>query len=237
MQDEEGNWVRQLPLDVGFVEYGQLSRNNRYNVRSDKVQRIVVQGSVKKPSDISYPEDGPGISVGGVVNGQPYAVEEVIVPIARFTQAGTYELREQALERDRQIEDYVSQYIHDPVEPNPNPIPYRYALLSPFMAKIIRDLQYGYLHVDRNEMPFTTNKVREWLADYLYLLEYDPVRLELPEDNVVIHPHDGWEPVTLGVFEYYLVEKAAQLYMKDMVDTSIWVAIEPNWVPIPSAPR
>lgn len=237
MVDEQGKFYRQLPLDVGFVQYGQLSRNNRYNVREDKVQRIVVRGSVKKPSEVSYPEDGPGLSVGGIANGDPYAIEEVIVPVSRFTETGTVELREAALTRDRRIEDYMSQFIHDPEEENPSPIAERYDLFSPFLAKVIRDLQRGYLVVGNSDIPFSTNKVREWLADYLYLLEYDPIKLELDDNYVNIHPHDSYNVQTLGVYEYHLVEKAVQLYLKNKVDISRFVAIDHNWVPIPSAPR
>lgn len=237
MVDENGMFYRQLPLDVGFVKYGQLSRNNRYDVRDDKVQRVIVRGSVKKPSLISYPENGPGVSVGDIANGDPYAVEEVIVPVARFTERGTYELRDTALVRDRRIEDYVSQFIQDPVEENANPITERYELFSPFLAKVIRDLQRGYLVVGNADVPFSTSKVREWLADYLYLLEYDPIKLELDDDYVSIHPHDSYQVQTLGVYEYHLVEKAVQLYLKNKVDISRFVAIDTNWVPIPSASR
>lgn len=233
--DANGAFFRQLPLDVGFVSHGQLSRNNRYNVREDKVQRIVVRGSVKRPADVSYPEDGIGLSVNGITNGDPYAIEEVIVPIGLFTADGTYPSRAASMTRDRQIEDYVSQYVKDPVEENANPIPQRYDLFSPFIAKIIRDLQHGYLVVKNADVPLSNNRVKEMLADYLYLLDYDPSRLELDDAYVVIHPHDSYEIQTLGVYQYYLVEKAILLYMGGNIDTSRFLAIDTNWVPIPVA--
>jgi len=236
MVDAEGKFYRQLPLDVGFVQYGQLSRNNRYNVRADKVQRLVVRGKVKQPSEVSYPEDGAGISVGGITNGDPYSVEEVIVPIGTFTVDGTYPLREQALVRDRQVEDYMSQYIVDPVEENYNPIPAKYDLFSPFLAKIIRDLQHGYLVIENKEVPLTNAQVRDKLKDYMYLLEYDPTRLDLPTDYVEIHVHDSYQLITLGVYHFYLLEMAAKLWMPGQVDISRWVGIDTNWVPIPIGP-
>lgn len=235
MVAEDGKFYRQLPLDVGFVKYGQLSRNERYNVREDKVQRIVVRGGVKQPSDISYPENGLGVSLAGISNGDPYAVEEVIVPVAMVATAGTYELRNASMVRDRRIEDYMSQFVHDPVEQNPNPIAERYDLFSPFLAKIIRDLQHGYLVVNPSDIPISTNRVREMLASYLYLLEYDPVLLELDEDYVSIHPHDSYQVQTLGVYEHHLVDKASKLYLGDKVNLSIFLSLDSGWVPVQRA--
>lgn len=231
--NEDGEFYRQLPLDYGFVQFGQLSRNNRYNVREDKVQRIVVRGGVKQPSDVSYPEDEIGLSVGGIRNGDPYSIEEVIVPIGLFTVDGSYLLRTEALKRDRQIEDYVSQFIKDPVEENNNPILDKYELFSPFLAKIIRDLQHGFLVIENKDVPLTNAAVKKLLGDYLYLLDYDPTRLDLPTDYVNIHPHDSYYVQTLGVYHYYVVEKAVQLYLNGKVNISAFVAIDVNWVPIP----
>jgi len=236
MVDASGKFYRQLPLDVGFVQYGQLSRNNRYNVRADKVQRIVVRGRVKRDEEVTYPEDGHELSVGGIVNGDPYAVEEVIVPIGTFTVGGTYPLREAALARDRQVEDYMTQFIKDPVEENYNPIPAKYDLFSPFLAKVIRDLQHGYLVIDNGEVPLTNAQVRDKLKDYMYLLDYDPTRLDLPTDYVEIHVHDSYQMITLGVYHFYLLEMAAKLWMPGQVDISRWVGIDSNWVPIPIGP-
>lgn len=233
--DADGKFVRQLPLDYGFVKYGQLSRNNRYNVREDKVQRIVVRGAVKQPGDVSYPEDGPGMNVAAINNGDPYAIEEVIVPIGLFTANGTYAARSASLAKDRRIEDYMSQYIHDPVEQNANPIPERYDLFSPFIAKIIRDLQHGFLVIKNEDVLLSNAQVKEILKDYMYLLDYDPTRLGLDDNYVSIHPHDSYAVQTLGVYEYYLVEKAVQLWSQGKVDTSQFLALEANWVPIPVA--
>lgn len=235
MVNAEGEFYRQRPLDVGFVKYGQLSRNNRYNVRDDKVQRIVVRGRVKLPQDVSYPENGAGISVAGIANGDPYAVEEVIVPVGAFVESTTDALRNQALERDRQVENYVSRFVTDPVEENANTIAERYDLFSPFLAKIIRDLQHGYLVLDYSTVPFTQAKIEEWLEDYLYLLDYDPTTLNLDDDYVNIHPHDSYQVQTLGVYEYYLVEKACQIYLQDKVNLSIFLQLDPNWAPIQTA--
>lgn len=233
--DADGEFYRQLPLDVGFVQYGQLSRNNRYNVREDKVQRIVVRGGVKQPGDVSYPEDSVGISVGGINNGDPYAIEEVIVPIGMFTQQGSYALRTEAMTRDRRIEDYMSQFIKDPVEENANPIAGLYDLYSPFLAKVIRDLQTAKLVVKQTDYPLTDNKVKTMLADYLYLLDYDPTRLDLDTNYTNIHPHESYYAQTLGIYQYYLVQMAAKLYLQNKVNLSKFLAIEPNWVPIPVA--
>lgn len=129
----------------------------------------------------------------------------------------------------------MSQYIHDPVEQNANPIPERYDLFSPFIAKIIRDLQHGFLVIKNEDVLLSNAQVKEILKDYMYLLDYDPTRLGLDDNYVSIHPHDSYAVQTLEVYEYYLVEKAVQLWSQGKVDTSQFLALEANWVPIPVA--
>jgi hypothetical protein len=232
MLNADGEFYRQLPLDYGFVQYGQLSRNNRYNVRMDKVQRVVVRGKVMTPSQVKYPEEGTAISSAAVKNGDPYAIEEVIVPIGLFTTTGTYPLRAAAMERDRQVEDYMTRFIKDPVPANYNPVEDLYDLFSPFLAKVIRDLQHGYLVIDPTQVPLTNAQVRELLKDYTYLLDYDPTRLDLPTDYVTIHAHDSYDMITLGVYHFYLLEMAVKLFMPGLIDVSRWVQIDSQWAPI-----
>jgi len=52
------DFSRELPADVGFVAYGKLSHNARFNVRDDQVCRIVANGQLFTRDEVVFSEDG-----------------------------------------------------------------------------------------------------------------------------------------------------------------------------------
>lgn len=232
MVDEDGKFVREKPLDSGFVQYGQLSHNKRFDLRDDRVQRIVVAGAVKRATDVSYPENRLGVDVVGVTNGQPYAIEEVIVPVGEFTDSGTYPLRALSQERDQEVSDYLTLKLPEPEEPEANPIPERYEIYSPFFSKVMHDLLDSYLVIDGIDEHYPDSKVKEWLADYEYLLRYDPCLKNLDDRYILIEPHEQYDVVEVDVYQYNLLRRAVKVYLGDKVNMSRWVSIKDEFVPI-----
>lgn len=227
----EGGFVYEKPLDVGYVAWGQISRNKRYDIKDDKVLRFIVKGSVRLKRQLSFPEDG-GVMVEGVTNGDPYCVEEVIVPIAQFTDTGTYELRNEAQVKDKAVIDYLTLKLPEPVEPNPNPIPERYEVYSPFIAKITHDLKNEHLVIPNLDDRFTDAQMEEWLKDYTYLLAYDPTRVPVDDAYVIVHPHDLYTVIELSVYQFHLVRRAARHWFNSDLQIAQFYSIADNAVPI-----
>ena len=69
--------------EFGWVENGLLSRNNRWNLRDDKVIRVIADGRIWIRDELSWAEDRPEVMLANVRNGAPYQVTEPLIPLGR----------------------------------------------------------------------------------------------------------------------------------------------------------
>ena len=213
--------------DIGFVEHGVLSNNSRYDIRDDKVLRIVVGGALKKKSDFTFSEFHSGVAVSDPLNGTPYMVKDLYVPVKQFTTKTTYELWSEAKYIDKKVSDYLTKKIPQPDRPAPSAIPHRYELFSPFCNKLILDLKYGRLNIPQKPGGYTRQDIVEFCAPYEHLLKYDPVHGDNTQDlrYVVIHPHGLTNPLSLLANEYRFMLQVVKHYTNDIVSLSSSVVV------------
>lgn len=235
-ENVDGKPKDRVSSEVGFVRYGKLSRNRKYNSRNGKVQRYVVRGKVMSASALNFEEDGEPTKVSPVVNGDPYSIDDVVVPIGNFTVKGSYELRADALAKDAVVEAYMGRFFEDKPEPNPNPIPERYKVVSPFITKIVHDIAHNILQVPPSILPMTQTKLEALLKDYVYILPYDPIIIGFDWDSVVVIPHADPGEITIGVYEYHVVSAANKFWFQDRLDLSKYIRVDPAWTPIALPP-
>jgi len=216
------------PKDYGFVKHGRLSKNKRYDIRDDKVVKIVIDGCVYARDELVFGEDPNGVvSVLDVQNGLPYIVDDVIVPLRGLVNEDTYSLREKSLEVDKRVEDYLTVRLPETPDENPNMIPELYQIYSPFASKITHDLAQGILRMDDFITHYSDQKVKEACAPYLWLLDYDPCFNEkLDLDYVSIHPHNETRVITLDVYQWRFLHRVITYFLKNRVDISKFVRIE-----------
>ena len=220
---------RPAPADHGFVRYGALSHNNRFNVRDDRVMRIAVRGCVKHRDDLRFVEDDPSVYIDDVINGSPYAIDSVTVPVRPLTSEPTQrDYRERSAEVDAQIEGYLSLHLPERPEPNPNMIPNRYWVYSPFTSVIMHHLLNGFIPMEDFRGQYSDLDVREALEGYTYLLDYDPTQKDLNLDLVSIHPHDQRTVVKLSIFQRNFLARAVRVFLGDKVDLSKFIEVDPN---------
>ena len=221
---------RQQPEEVGFVTHGLISRNDRFDVRNDKVMRFVIGGGVRHRDELKFSEDHHGYRMEDIPNGTPYAVEDVVVPMRNFTDRSTEELRERSLAVDRQVSDYLSKYWPEKPIAYPSKIEQRYPILSPFTARIHYDLYNGLLNPEGIEGQYGDGVIKKTLEDYEWLLDYDPVLNGYDKDYVSIHPH-GYDHVTeLDIYRYTFLKRAIGLYLNGEVDLTSFVKVKEGWV-------
>lgn len=208
--------------DLGFVEHGTLSNNNRFDIRDDKVLRIVVDGALKTREDLIFSELHSGVSIINALNGSPYMVKDVLVPVKSNTTTDTYILRNNSLAIDKAVSDYLTLKIPQPPRPAPSAITNRYQLFSPFCCKLIIDLKMGRLRVPHKATGLTRQEVIEICKSYEYLLAFDPTQDENKQDPryVVIHPHSFNHVVDLPQFEYQFMHQVVQEYTNGLVTLS-----------------
>lgn len=208
--------------DVGFIEHGFLSNNSKYDIRDDKVLRIVVDGQLYTRDELEFSEFTSGVSVVDAMNGLPYMVKDILVPVAAFTIEDTYSLREKSMKIDKEVSDYLTLKIPQPDRPAPSAVPYRHQLYSPFVNKLIMDLVYDRLHLPSQEEGYSRQQVLDICKPYEYLLKVDPVSSEYALDDryVVIHPH-GWDHVIdLVKPKYQFVRQAINYFCNGRVELS-----------------
>lgn len=219
--------TRDLPTDVGFVQYGLLSHNNRFDIRDDKVMRMTVGGMVHTRSDLQFSEADAGVTVPDAINGWPYLIRDIVVPLRGSTVDNTYALRALSQVVDKEISDYLTLKIPMPTFDTPNVIEERYALYSPFCSAIIHDLDSGVFNPPKIYAFYSDQDVKALCADYEHLLGFDPTQaVNAPDDRfVVIHPHDLSTTIGLNVFQYKFLSRVVKVYLNNAVSLSEFVQL------------
>jgi hypothetical protein len=202
--------------DVGFVKYNELSRNARFNVRDDKVCRIVVGGQLFTRSEVGFVEDKATLTVE-VANGTPYQISNPVIPMAGVTNGDTYVLKAKSEAIDKEVEDYLTLGLPEPAKPQPNPIPNKYPVFSPFTAKLIYDMLNGILLMDEFKGEYSLNDVKAKLVGYEWILPYDPALKDVNTDYVMIQPHPETEVIKLDIYQFRFVTRAIEAYLGDKV--------------------
>ena len=208
--------------DVGFLEHGLLSNNNKYDIRDDKVQRVVVGGRFYHKDDLVFSETHTGISVLDEHNGLPYLIKDILVPIKPYTVNDTYDLRDQSLSVDKAISEYMTLRLPQPDRGPLLAIPKRYQVFSPFLTKLIMELRLGYLKIPPTAKGYTRQEVLDICKPYEYLLETDPLKDPNSQDKryVVIHPHPMPYVLELNINSYRFMYKVVEEYCKGLVTLS-----------------
>lgn len=206
--------------DVGFVYHGNLSTNNRFNIRDDKVMRIVCGGGVRMRSALDFAEDGVTVNVDAALNGAPYAIRDIIVPMNNYLIGGnasadkTYEFRAASQAIDEEISDYLTLWLPEQDVVAANVIGGRYIVYSPFLSRIIDDLKSGVLWDDKFHEQFGDDWLRGRLASYNRLLDFDPIGPNMTIDHryVVIHPHPYGQYVSLDMYQWRVLDRVVKIY-------------------------
>lgn len=218
-------------LEWGFVQNGLLSKNNRYDVRDDRVMKLIVGGRMMHRDQLQFIETHPGVYLDGTVeDGRPYSIDDTIVPFRGLTVDDAYTMRGVSRLVDTAISNYLTIKNPQPTIPELVTIPERYRVYSPFAARLLYDLQSGFLWNDRMKGHYNEIDIRTWCAGYLSLLDVDPVKLGVDDNFVIIHPHDLYTVNELNVYQYTFLKRAITYYLNDKVDISHFVSINDGWL-------
>lgn len=225
--------VHSQPPEVGFVRHGVLSHNKRYDLRDDRVMRIVCAGQMYLRDEVSFAEDNPAVIIADAKNGSPYSIRDIVVPMNNYlTGSGapddkTYVMRQNALVVDTMVSDYLSERLPMVESSAVSVITDRYKVVSPFFAKIIHDLKDGFLWDDRLHQQYGGALVKELCAFYEPLLSYDPITIErqLDDKYVVIHPHDRNRYIELGIYQYKFLLMVVEVYANKKLEIASFVSV------------
>lgn len=211
--------------DVGFIEHGYLSNNNRFDVRDDKVQRVVIGGKLYTKDELEFSEEHSGIAVTSAANGLPYMVKDLLVPVKPFTHKDMYSLIKKSREVDKVVSDYLSVKLPQPDRGVVMAIPQRYQVFSPFMNKLITDIRSGLVRPPTRLSGFSKQEVIDICKIYEGLLEFDPLKNPEVYDKrfVVIHPHGYPQVINVSANAYRFLTKVVEVYCKGLITLSPFI--------------
>lgn len=222
---------RIVPADIGFVEYGLLSHNNRFDIRDDRLLRMVIRGLTVHRSRLQFSEHDLGVMVNFVPNGSPYLIEKVVMPLRKLVgPKNSWTYMKEAAVVDKAVSDYLSLKLPEPDRTIPDYVPDAYAIYSPFASAVMHDMLRGVIRMDDFQGQYSNQDVYEHLKGYTYLLDFDPTKKHLDSIRIAIHPHEKNEEVVLDIYQYNLLERAIHVFLDDKVDITKFISIKPTWV-------
>lgn len=216
---------RAVDTEYGFVENGLLSRNNRWNLRDDRVVRVVADGRLWSKDELSWAEDRPEVILDNVRNGAPYQVVAPLIPLRGLTQTEAFYLKAKADETDRQVEDYMTIHMGEVPPQEVSIIDRRHTVYSPFVAKLMHDLKDGFFDQTPLADHYTDLEVRKWCEPYMWLLKYEPTRMDLDGRYVVIDAHESATPYELTIYHYNFLARAIRVILDGAIDITHAVTI------------
>lgn len=219
---------REVPDDFGWVQYGLLSKNNRFDIRDDRVLRIVMNGGCYDRSQLKFSEVDSSLGIMNARNGYPYQIRDIIVPMKQYTEADTYDYRASAKVIDKQVSDYLTTLLPEPTYVTPSTIPRRYELVSPFVAKILYELRVNQIPLADISKELSDNEIIAFCQPFEYMLAFDPTQVTVGTDEryVIIHPHSDYSAVTLKFFQYRFLKRVVELYCNGLVELSPFIILE-----------
>jgi len=213
--------------DFGYVIDGLLSVNNRFDLRDDKVLRIVVNGGLKTKSSFNFGETTSGVNTTDINNGSPYSIRDIVVPVNNLVNGDTYTFRAKSIEVDKVVSDYMSLYYIDPVINTPSAIPSRYEIVSPFIASIIDALVNQKIPDSDISKTLSDNAVIKICKPYESWLKFDTITdiNKVDSNFVIVHPTVFQTTVGLNLYQYRFLTKVVKIYSKDTVSLSPFVIL------------
>lgn len=214
--------------DVGFIEHAFLSNDNQFDIRDDKVLRLTVDGQLKTREDFVFSEMTSGVNMLSPLNGKPYQIKDIVVPLRGFVAKDTYTLREASLSTDNEVSNYLTLKIPQPERPALNAIANRYEVFSPFICKILYDLALGRLILE--DKIYKTGEILAVCKSYEYLLAFDPSQEEqrVNSSYVIIHPHSLTSVIGITLNKYRFLDAVVRMYTNNLVTLSPFVQIIPT---------
>lgn len=211
---------RDAPTDVGWVERGVVSVDDRYDLRDDRVMHVVVDGATLLTSMVPFAELVPDGDVTGYLqlkNGLPFMSYPAVVPLREYSEAVNVALDGLESATDSAVSDYLSKRVPMYQLDGPNPISGFYSLYSPFMSGLLNGLKLGTITTPYS--PTDKAAVLAAIQPVIGLLDYDPARLGMNTNYARLRPFPfATNFVTVTERTYKFLTEVNQSYLHGRLD-------------------
>lgn len=178
---------RKSPGNIGFTVQGYVSKNGKYDLRDDKVIRVVVDGYVLENSKVPFIEDADEKEIPLLPNGLAYSEETTYTPLYGISTEANAELMEMGAASDARVEAYMTLKFPEKELTGPNPISEYYRLFSPTITRLLFDLDTGTITAPTN--PNDKIALDRIIAKYTAYLDIDPCRSTWNTNYIRVDPH------------------------------------------------
>lgn len=216
--------------EFGFIKYNTVSYNGRYDIVDGVSIRANISGRLLSKRDLNFVEGRKarpviGIPYTEVKEGMPYELQYYRGPIDGIKWSDLLAKRTEEEIRIADISAYVEARIPEPVQPNPVFIERLYNLYSPFINAITLDLANQVLAIPPERI--TNEEMGVLLADYLYLLPYDPVLSpRYNSDFIAVHPTAVDAVTYVATNEYVFIQQAIDHWLSGEISLTNFIGIK-----------
>ena len=219
--------TREVADDVGWIKYGRLSDNNRYDVREDRVMSFIAGGATYDRSELTFQEDNGAVFPVDAINGTPYQIRDIVVPLDGLVAADTYSLRAQSQVIDKAVSDYLTSRLNETDPAGPSTATDLWAVYSPFFCNIMNDLLSGVFQPPFLTGQYSDQQVVDACAPYTYLLAFDQTQDANAYDPnyMIVHPHNLANVVTVSIYIYKFMRKVNSLFLHNKINLAPFINI------------
>ena len=198
---------------TGFVNNGVLTRNRYYDIRDDRVFSTFIDGKMYDRSKVIYSEEDNTVRLVTPINGLPYTIVEHFIPTKSVTGLDSLSLYEANVAINDKISGLFNLVFKEPSINEFNIISDHHYLFSPVVSKVIYDMLDGNINPTLYTSPYDDSTVLNLLqqSPYKELLALDPIKYNMPDNLVEIHPTADNTVVSVNLFMYRFLSRVVYL--------------------------
>jgi hypothetical protein len=212
--------------DSGFINHDVLSRNHKYDLRDDRELAFFIDGSIQNRTTLKFAETDNTVRTSAPNNGKPYVVKQPFIPIYDITNAKTLTLLEPSIDKNKRFRDFFTEVFPEPKIDEFNVIYQKHYLYSPLMSGIINDVINGAIPSTFYSTPYTDSDVIHLVdTEYADIYDLDPIKYNLQDSLVEIHPHIGNSIINLSLLQYRFIANVNRIFFKNKINLSGYLAV------------
>ena len=203
----------------GFVNNGTLTRNSYYDIRDDRVFSVFIEGKIYDRNCVRYSETDSVVRIDHPKNGLPYVLKENCIALMSMSGQDTESLYTQNAINDKKISDLFNLAFPEPNIDEFNVILTPHYIFSPTVSKIIHDVLSGVIPSSLYSTPYDDTVILELLDNqYKDLFKLDPIKFNMPNVLVEIHPTVKSNVVSVNLLQYRFIANVVRIVTSNNPD-------------------
>lgn len=203
-------------VELGYVEGGVIGNFPRYNVRSDRVTRIVIGGHLMNSDDVKRAETTAPNDLYNIYNGRPYMVKHVYCPVKYVDDFNNYPGYKEAREVDGRVVDYLTKWLPKPKATVIKDMQDKYLVYSPFMNVIVNGILNNLIFLpafEQGQTEYSHQQLEDVVGKYLWWLKFDPITMDFDRRYFDILPYANVPVQTVKPNELKFIKQVNDAYL------------------------